>query len=189
MTFRHFPLSFVFLLIAAGFVGGCTILGAVAGKTLPEPKAPAAFDLGEQATAVRVVADERLLGETAALGDTDPVLVATRRQLRERTEANVVTSTADANQIVVIELLPTSERTVIGSDYSPGVAAGRVRVLDAEGEELWPRDGSAGQVVQAKLPPATAGSPEEIHREALRSLGRRVALLFYPHTAEEAFDS
>lgn len=168
-------------------VAGCNVVGVVAAKTFPEPKAPAAFDLGKRATAVRVEADERLLGETA-LGDTDPVLVSTRRQLRDRTKAEVVNDAAHASQIVVIELQPTDEEAVIGSNYSPGVAVGRVRVVDAEGTELWPRDGSAGRMIQAQLPPATAGAPEEMHRRALHSLGRRVAMLFYPHTADEAYD-
>lgn len=166
---------------------GCILVGAVAGKVMPEPKIPAAYDLGERPTAIDVRADERVLGELGLM-EVDPVLGSLRRQLEERTKARLIRGGAlnvAGGQTIVVDLMPGTETQTIGSDFTAGAASARVRVFDQKGDEVWPADGGAGQVVTGSVPPATSGSPQEIRREALRDLGRRVALLFHPHTETE----
>ena len=166
---------------------GCILVGAVAGKVLPEPKIPAAYDLGERPTAIDVRADERVLGELG-LTEVDPVLGSVRRQLEKRTKANIIRGGAlnvAGGQTIIVDLMPGTETQTIGSSFTAGAASARVRVFDEIGNEVWPADGGLGHVVTGSVPPATNGSPQEIRREALRDLGRRVALLFHPHTETE----
>ena len=162
-------------------LAGCQAVAAVVAKTAPPQLVPAAFKLGDAPTAVSVRADERRVGGVAAACDTDPVVAVLRRELRERADADIVLSSANASRLVVVDLIGDEAEGVIGGPYAPGRATGRVRVLDAEGTELWPADGSNGRAVAAGVPPATAGSAEDVRRAALRLLGAEVAKLFYAH--------
>ncbi len=166
--------------LAAG-CAGCTAVAAVVAKTAPAETVPAAFDLGETTAAVSVRADESRIGGVAAAFDADPVLATLRRGLKARTDADVLISTAAASRIIVVDLIGDDADGVIAGPYSAGRASARVRVLDADNTELWPADGSKGRAVSASVPPATAGSAEEVRRAALRLLGAEIAKLFHAH--------
>ena len=162
------------LLVAAA---GCNVLGVVAAKALPPPKRPAAYVLGEVAVAVRVEPAPRVYGESGPT-DAEAVAVATERALRDRTQATV--SPADAAAKFVYAVLdPTSAQTLAGSDLRTGRAAATVRVLDADGRELWPLDGTPGRRVEVETPRTSGGDADQVRRATLASLGQSVAALFY----------
>ena len=167
------------LLCLVTLAPGCGLLGVVAGRTLPEPKVPAAFDLGEGPVAVEVTADESTMGEAAML-DADPVAVTIRRQLEAEAELEVL-SDGTAERLVRVDLTDAGTAGVIGGPYADASAAAHVRVLDAGGRELWPADGTPGRLVTAELPPTNDVRPRDARRAVLVRLGERAAELFHPH--------
>lgn len=158
-------------------VGGCNLIGVTAAKTMPPPREPAAFELGQRPTAVIVTADPAISGEYAAL-DAETVAIALERRLKRQTKAPVVEESA-ARLIVRVELYPPSAQTALGSDYHSGQASARVRVESVWGQELWPDDGSEGYLVEAQTPRVRGGTPAQVRRATLRALGEQAAALFY----------
>ena len=182
---RGFRLPLLAALAATALtVGGCGLLGLIAGRTLPRPKEPAAFDLGERPTAVRVTADEAIMGESA-LTEVDVVAGSLARALAKGAGATVVTDPSRAARVVELELRPAGEARIIGGGYPRASAAGVVRVLDAGGGEIWPDDGSAGRAVAAEFPRATRATPGEARRAALVALGEAASRLFYAQPLDE----
>ena len=161
--------------------GGCELIGLVASRTLPEPKVPAVWELEPVPTAVVVEADANIYGERAIV-DADTVGLEVERVLEKRTETPVVPE-MKAERRVVITLDPIGSEAVAASDLRTGSAAAWVKVVDAEGRELFPGDGSEGRYVQAQTPRIEGGDAGDLRRATLRALGGQVARLFYPHVA------
>ena len=164
----------VALLLAAS---GCNVLGVMAAKSLPPPRRPAAYELGEASVAVRVEPAPRIYGADGPT-DAEAVAAATERALRDYTKATV--RAEDAARIVGVVLDPPSAETLAGSDLRTGRASATVRVLDAQARELWPLDGTAGRRVEVQTPRTTGGDDADVRRATLRSLGQSIASLFHP---------
>ena len=169
---------------SALLLGGCGLIGLVAGRTLPRPTEPAAYELGERATAVRVTADEAIMGESA-LTEVDAVAGSLGRALAGAAGATVVEDPRRAARIVHLEMRPANDAAIIGGGYPTASAAGVVRVLRADGSEVWPDDGSQGRAVVAAFPRATRATPDEARRAALIALGEAAARLFYAQPLDE----
>lgn len=173
---RGLALGLVFA-CTAGVTGGCNLIGVTAAKTMPPPREPAAFELGERPTAVIVTADPAISGEHGAL-DAETVAIALERALSQQAKARIVEESA-ARLVVRVELYPPSAQTALGSDYHTGQASARVRVVSVSGKELWPDDGSEGFLVETQTPRVRGGTPAQVRRATLRALGEKTAALFY----------
>jgi hypothetical protein len=163
-------------LFAACCLAGCNLIGVVAHKSLPPPRVPAVHELAKAPTEVVVRTEAMISGEQGPL-DAETVEIALSRALVERADVDVVEQ--GAGQRVDVVLSPPSTSGTIGSEYEQGDAWARVRVLDAAGEELWPRDGSTGFIVSARTPRVRVTDPAELRRATLRALGDRIAALFH----------
>ena len=157
--------------------GGCNVLGLAAGRVLPPPKRPAAYELGETTVAVRVAPAPDVYGSQGPT-DAEAVAIALERALRDHTKATPRPA-GEAALVVSAVLDPLSNELLAGSDLRTGRAAATVRVLDADGTELWPLDGTAGRRVEVETPRTTGGDEADVRRATLQSLGQSVAALFY----------
>lgn len=178
VKWSHRLACLAFLAVAAA-AGGCNLIGTVAARTLPEPKAPAALDLRGSSASVTVTADAGQYGERA-VPDADVVAMRLERHLQKT--ADVTISSADPQRRIVVDLSPTLSEAISASDLRSGQAAARVRVLDAQGEEIFPADGSEGHPVAIEVP-RLAGSAADARRATLVALGDAIARLFYPQVA------
>lgn len=178
MCVKH-RMAWLLMLLLVPAAGGCQLLGVVAAKTLPEPRAAAVYDLRGTSASVTVTADAAEYGERGLL-DADAVAMRLEKHL-EKTEKVTVTADEPARRIVV-DLSPTNSRAISASDLRFGSAAALVRVLDAEGEELFPGDGTGGYAVRIDVP-RIAGSARDARRATLLALGDAIARLFYPQVA------
>lgn len=157
-------------------VGGCNVIGFVASKAAPPPRAPAQYELGKAPTAVVVSVDTGISGEYGP-ADAETLAIALERSLEQR-GTRIVDESA-ASRIVRVKLNPPSAHTAMGSEYHSGQASALVRVVANTGTEVWPRDGSEGSLVEAQTPRVRASDPGEVRRATLQALGQSVAALFH----------
>lgn len=163
-------------LLAMSLVGGCNVLGVAAYKALPPPRIPAAYELPQAPTAVLVTADESIAGGQGQL-DAETLAIALERSLEGIAQVPVVAE-ASAVQRVEVALDPPTSSLTLASDIEHGQVGAHVRVLSADGEEVWPADGSAGHYVEVQTPRVRSADPAELRRATLHLLGRQVAALF-----------
>lgn len=167
------------LLLLVPLAGGCQVLGFAAARALPEPKAPAVYDLRGTSASVTVTAEAAQYGERGVV-DADIVAMGVEKHLEK---VRKVTVTADEPQRrIVVHLSPTLSEAISASDMRSGTAAALVRVLDDQGQELFPRDGSGGYPVRIEVPRISANA-RDAHRSTLLALGDAIARLFYPQVA------
>ena len=165
------------LLLALYGAGGCNVIGLIAGKTIPPPKAPAAFTLAAVPTAVVVRSEESISGEQGPL-DAETVAITLERALAPHLDAPIVQE-AMAYQRVEVVINPPSTEGALGSNIEQGHASALVRVVNEAGEELWPQDASTGFLVVAQTPRIATNDPAELRRATLRTLAVQVAALFH----------
>jgi hypothetical protein len=158
-------------------VGGCNVIGVVAHKALPPPRVPAAHELAEVPTAVVVHTDELVSGEQGPI-DAETLLIALKRALAEQAGVTLVEAPA-ARQRVEVILDPPSAQETLGSDFQRGQASATVRVVDEEGVELWPEDGTPGRGVTAVTGRLRGVNPAELRRATLQALAIEVTALFH----------
>lgn len=163
--------------LVVGSLAGCNVIGVVAHKTLPPPRVPAAHELAEVPTAVVVRTDELLSGEQGPI-DADALEVTLKRALAERAAVTVVEG-PEAQQRVEVSLDPPSTEQTLGSDFQRGQASASVRVLDKDGVEVWPDDGTPGRGVTAVTPRIRSVDPADLRRTTLQALAIEVAALFH----------
>ena len=174
------------LAAATPVVGGCALLTtpvAAATKVGLGPKVPAEHDLQQRPAWVRVIADEALVGTAAALA-SDPIAVEARRSLEAHKEVVVADRPGEAERVIIAELGVPQDEEVLGSPFTSLSAVAHVRVLDPDGVELWPADGTQGREVRVKLPADARGNPADLQRQVHRQLGRAVAALFFSRREE-----
>lgn len=157
---------------------GCNVIGFLAEKTIPPPKVPAEFELGNTPTAVVVTADAALAGEQGPM-DAEALAIALEGALQRQAGAKVVDESV-AGRIVRVRLHPPEAHGAIGSDYYSGHASASVRVDADSGTEVWPRDGSEGRVIQAETPRVRGADDAQIRRATLQALASKIAALFHP---------
>ncbi|MEL7239158.1 MAG: hypothetical protein AAGK78_09865 [Planctomycetota bacterium] len=165
------------LLLLGG--SGCLIFGAIAAKTVPLPKKPAAYELQVVPTTITLVAKEEDLGVELAMS-ADPVKIGLRDALAEKTDVPIVKR--DGEQVVEVTLLPMrpdGETGGAGGLSMGSNASARVRVLDGAGREVWPDDTTAGKLVTVTMPPMMGEDFRRRTRLTLEALGNETAKLFY----------
>jgi hypothetical protein len=144
-------------------------------------KTPAAFDLKQEPTAIRIEADRQVDAREVALAD--PASIAMRQILEAAEVAEVVVEPAEATYTIVLTLTPTGgDAATIGSEFLDGTAltaAATVHVDDADGR-VWPEAEPQGRRVRVELPSGSRGTYEDVRRTAYRLLGSEASRLFVP---------
>jgi hypothetical protein len=184
---------------------GCTIIGAVAAKVGPEPMVPAMFmpakdeplvvivENYHNPASMRLEADNiaRLVSEQLTVNGValvvDPQKLVTLRQNQgaayRQMPLDAIGKAVGATQIVYVDLERIDVDQALASETLTGEASARVRIVDEEGELLWPIDSAGGFPVSVKIDPqrnATGGANEPQVRQRLHaSLSDRIAKLFY----------
>ncbi len=115
-------------------------------------KTPAAFDLKQEPTAIRIEADRQVDAREVALAD--PASIAMRQILEAAEVAEVVVEPAEATYTIVLTLTPTGgDAATIGSEFLDGTAltaAATVHVDDADGR-VWPEAEPQGRRGRARI--------------------------------------
>jgi hypothetical protein len=187
---------------------GCA-LGAVAYKLTPEPKIPAEFTLQQVPTLILADdAADRSLGSldadrlarlveqqftswqiapvipqdrVVALRDADPMGF-------NRKSVTAMARELGAEQVVAITFEGAEIGISMGGDMPRARAAARVRVVDLEGQVLFPIDNQAGRGLVFQTPhrrPQERASARAERGLAIEGLARNIARMFRPFEAGE----
>jgi hypothetical protein len=187
---------------------GCAA-GAIAYKLMPEPKLPPDFVLATVPTLILVDdAQDRSLGaldadrlarlveqqfvswqitpvipqdRVVALRDTDPMGF-------NRKSITAIAKELGAQQVISITFEGVDVGMSMGTDMPRARASARVRVVDAQGQVVFPIDNQGGRGLLYQTPhrrPDERASLGAARSLALDGLARNIARLFRPYEASE----
>lgn len=196
------------ILLVGALAMGCAVAGVIADKFAPPPTDPAAYKPAHQPTLVMVenfqnpdlveVHAERLnrdISNELTEHKIAPVikpqrlmeLKASKGAAFGQMDIPAVAKLLGARQVVYVDLVKFSVGPAPGSDMVKGEAEALVKVVDENGQTLWPRESSVGRQVNCETPYLrTAGVDEASAREQMyQKLTDQVARLFYDAPAED----
>ncbi len=92
-----------------------------------------------------------------------------------------IAHTVNANAVVYVFVKRFDITLESAGQLTKGRADALVKVVDAKGNRLWPKTGSPGFSVTARIPTATAvsQSPQAVESEMTAILARRISRIFY----------
>lgn len=89
-----------------------------------------------------------------------------------------------ANAVIYVFVTRFEVRLESAGQLTKGDASAQVKVVDGNGNRLWPKSGSPGLSVTARIPTATAvsQSPQSVESDMVTILSRRIARMFYKYS-------
>lgn len=200
-------LAAAIVLTGAVLIGGCAPFGFLVASFLPPPKIPAQYELPERATVlvfpddpshrleyppVRAMVAERVaraLREQELVADVVPYnrLLSLQSRTTEfnRIPIHEVGRQLGADTVIYVEIDSFQTRENPSIPLWNGQFRARVRVVNvADGEVLWPRDGSTGAPVAVSTPVEENTNPgyqAQLAERLSQRMADVVAKLFYEH--------
>jgi len=196
-------------MLVGASVAGCVVAGVVASKLSPPPTTPAAYKPAQQPTLVMVenyqnpdlveVHAERLnrdISNEFTEHKVAPVvppqqlmeLKASKGEAFARMDIPAVAKSLGARQVIYVDLVKFSVGPPSGSDMVKGEAEALVKVVDENGQTLWPRESSAGRQVKVETPylrTDTGVDEAGVREQIYQKLADHVARLFYDAPSDE----
>lgn len=186
------------------------MLGAIVGKTIPEPAVPAEYVLAK--TPLLVIAESKS-SDTLTQIDGDRLgrlvtneldkfqvaptinpdeLVALRDRLLTGFDGQSVQSIGrdlGADHVLYVEIQSVGVGTAPGSDVARSVASAQVRLIDVQsGRVVYPESATGGRLVSFQTRPAritSEMSPSGLRGQALDGLAHNIVKLFRSWRAED----
>lgn len=111
-------------------------------------------------------------------------IVALQRRNPEKYQAMGIADIAhavNANDVIYVYIKRFDVTIESAGQLTKGNADALVKVVQANGTRLWPKDGSPGLSVTARIPTGTAvsQSPQMVQSEMVTILARRISRIFY----------
>jgi hypothetical protein len=193
-------LAFALLLTTALALGGCELAYLFAGngshaalyklakkdRVLVLVDASANSQLSIHAVATLMTSVNQVLYQHKCANHFVPAyrIVALQRRNPVRYHAMGIADIAhavNANVVVYVFVKRFDITLESAGQLTKGKADALVKVVDEKGNRLWPKTGSPGLSVTARIPTATAvsQSPEAVESEMVAILARRISRIFY----------